>query len=100
MSVESPVEKTREQIQITSRLSVRSSDGEHVPPIFVTGVWRCGATLLYLLLNQHPDIALLYESDLPVLWPTFFTPWGRKTWVDKWEYWNSSISRHDFEPAR
>jgi hypothetical protein len=71
-----------------------------VPPIFVTGVWRCGATLLYLLLNQHPDIALLYESDLPLLWPMFRLPWERKKWVDKWEYWNASISRHDLDPTR
>lgn len=71
-----------------------------VRPIFVTGVWRCGGTLLYLLLNQHPDIALLYESDLPLLWPMFRLPWERKRWVDKWEYWNASISRHDLDPAR
>jgi hypothetical protein len=72
----------------------------YVPPIFVTGMFRCGATLLYLLLNQHADIALMYESDLPLLWPMFRVPWGRKTWVDKWEYWNASISRHDLDPAR
>jgi len=72
----------------------------HVPPIFITGNLRCGATLLYLLLNQHPDIALLYESDLPVLWPMFRVPWERTTWVDKWEYWNASISRHELDPAR
>jgi len=71
-----------------------------VPPIFVTGVWRCGATLLYLLLNQHPDIALFYESDLPVLWPMFRISWARESWVDKWEYWNASISRHDLDPTR
>ena len=73
---------------------------EPARPIFVTGVWRCGATLLYLLLNQHPEIALLYESDLPLLWPMFHVPWERKRWVDKWEYWNASISRHDLDPAR
>jgi len=72
----------------------------HVPPIFVTGMRRCGATLLYLLLNQHPDIALLYESDLPLLWPMFRLPWERKRWVEKWEYWNASISRHNLDPAR
>lgn len=73
---------------------------ERVPPIFVTGVWRCGATLLYLLLNQHPDIALLYESDLPLLWPMFHLPWERKNWAKKWEYWNGSLSRHGLDPAQ
>jgi hypothetical protein len=70
-----------------------------VGPIFITGMFRCGATLLYLLLNQHPNIALLYESDLPLLWPIFRLPWERKRWLDKWEYWNASISRHDLDPA-
>ncbi|MGA2389599.1 MAG: sulfotransferase [Candidatus Sulfotelmatobacter sp.] len=70
------------------------------PPVFVVGVWRCGATLLYLLLNQHPDIRLFFECDLPVLWPMFRLPWARKKWVEKWEYWNASISRHDLDPVR
>jgi hypothetical protein len=71
-----------------------------VPPIFVSGVWRCGGTLLYLLLNQHPDIRLFFESDLPVLWPMFRIPGGRKTWAEKWEYWNASVSRHGLDPVR
>lgn len=108
MPAESVIEPTSEPIseQTTERTRDESDpttgvpDRELVAPIFVTGVWRCGATLLYLLLNQHPDIALLYESDLPVLWPMFRTPWGRKAWVEKWEYWNASISRHDLDPAR
>jgi hypothetical protein len=83
-----------------NRTASRRPSTDSVPPIFITGVWRCGATLLYLLLNQHPDIALLYESDLPVLWPMFRSSSGRKVWVDKWEYWNASISRHDLDPAR
>jgi N-acetylglucosaminyldiphosphoundecaprenol N-acetyl-beta-D-mannosaminyltransferase len=72
----------------------------HVPPIFVVGVWRSGTTLLYSLLNQHPDIRLFYESDLPALWPMFRLPWGRKTWVEKWEYWNAGVSRHDLDSLR
>jgi hypothetical protein len=90
--VEKSIEPTRNPAGIQERVPV--------PPIFVTGMRRCGATLLYLLLNQHPDIALLYESDLPVLWPMFRLPWERKRWVEKWEYWNASISRHDLDPAR
>lgn len=73
---------------------------DHVPPIFVVGVWRSGTTLLYSLLNQHPDIRLFYESDLPVLWPMFRIPWERKTWFEKWEYWNAGVSRHDLNPAQ
>ena len=86
-----------EAVQETG-ISAGASD--HVPPIFVVGVWRSGTTLLYSLLNQHSDIRLFYESDLPVLWPMFRFPWGRKTWFEKWEYWNAGVSRHDLDPAR
>jgi len=85
-----------EKIQKTGNLAV---ERDHVPPIFVVGVWRSGTTLLYSLLNQHKDIRLFYESDLPVLWPMFRLGWQRKSWVDKWEYWNAGVSRHDFDPA-
>ena len=91
-----PVETPIRQI----RTSLRMASHEQLPPIFLTGVWRCGATLLYLLLNQHPDIALFFESDLPVLWPMFRMPSGRKAWFDKWEYWNASVSRHDLDPEQ
>lgn len=72
----------------------------HVAPVFVVGVWRSGTTLLYSLLNQHPDLRLFFESDLPVLWPMFRFPWTGKGWLEKWEYWNASLSRHDLDPER
>jgi hypothetical protein len=81
-------------------ISAAGEQSSHVPPVFIAGVWRSGTTLLYTLLNQHPDIRLFYESDLPVLWPMFWLPWGRKTWFDKWEYWNAGVSRHDLDPIR
>jgi N-acetylglucosaminyldiphosphoundecaprenol N-acetyl-beta-D-mannosaminyltransferase len=81
-------------------ISASCQVGGHVPPIFVVGVWRSGTTLFYSLLNQHPDIRLFYESDLAVLWPMFRLPWERHSWVDKWEYWNAGVSRHDLDPVR
>jgi len=84
---------------LESEVSTRDQECR-IAPIFVVGVWRSGTTLLYSLLNAHPDIRLFYESDLPVLWPMFRIPWMRKTWFDKWEYWNASVSRHDLDPHR
>jgi N-acetylglucosaminyldiphosphoundecaprenol N-acetyl-beta-D-mannosaminyltransferase len=80
--------------------SVGDQERKHVPPLFVVGVWRSGTTLLYALLNQHPDIRLFYESDIAVLWPMFRFPWGRKAWAEKWEYWNAGASRHDLDLGR
>jgi exopolysaccharide biosynthesis WecB/TagA/CpsF family protein len=79
---------------------LRDQECGQVPPLFVVGVWRSGTTLLYALLNQHPDIRLFYESDIAVLWPMFRLPWGRKAWAEKWEYWNAGVSRHDLDPLR
>ena len=32
-------------------------------PVFVVGVFRSGTSLLYSLLNQHPQMAFMYECD-------------------------------------
>jgi hypothetical protein len=66
-------------------------------PVFVSGVWRSGTSLLYALLNQHPDMGLFYEGDLPVLRPMFHIGYSRKNWLQKWEYWNEGVSRHRLE---
>jgi hypothetical protein len=68
-------------------------------PLFVVGMWRSGTSLFYALLNQHPQIKLMYEDELPLLWPLFLK--GRllggksKTdWPERWEFWNQALSRH------
>lgn len=99
MSKESNLVGFSEAVQETD-ISVAEQEHGRVPPIFVVGVWRSGTTLFYSLLNQHPDVQLFYESDLPLLWPMFRAPWTRKNWVDKWEYWNAGVSRHDLDPVR
>jgi len=66
-------------------------------PLFVLSVWRSGSSLLYVLLNQHSKIALLYEADLPLLQVYL---WGRLRkggWREKWEFWNQALSRHGIE---
>jgi len=69
-------------------------------PLFVTGVWRSGTSLLYALLNRHPDLGLFYEGDLPVLRPMFHIRYSRKNWLRRWEYWNAGVSRHGLDPSR
>src|SRR3954468_14330309 len=63
-------------------------------PIFVVGIWRSGTSLLYTLMNQHPDIALLYEADLPMLRPLFFLRRKKSDWLARWDFWNDSLKRH------
>ena len=63
-------------------------------PLFVTGLWRSGTSLLYTLLNKHPQIALLYEDGLPHLHAMFWLGRNRSAWLDKWEVWNGAVSRH------
>ncbi|HEU6448495.1 MAG TPA: sulfotransferase [Verrucomicrobiae bacterium] len=63
-------------------------------PVFVIGVFRSGTSLLYSLLNQHPQIALMYESDF---WnfPEFFSPMRfRRNWLERQEFYNQTLSRH------
>src|ERR1700737_195615 len=50
-------------------------------PLFVVGVARSGTSLLYALLNQHPQIAILFEGSLPFLRTLFRVPWARSDWL-------------------
>lgn len=63
-------------------------------PLFVVGMWRSGTSLLYSLLNQHPQIALMYEADLFLLRPLFSSKGSNPDWRMRWEFWNSALSRH------
>jgi Sulfotransferase family len=67
-------------------------------PVFVVGLWRSGTSLLYALLNQHPQIALTYESDLFLL-RSLFRGGARQDWLERWEFWNSAPSRHQIDSS-
>jgi hypothetical protein len=68
-------------------------------PLFVAGAWRSGTSLLYSLLNKHPQIGLMYEGDLFVLKPVFWIPRARK-WLARWEFWNGALTRHGLDAGR
>jgi hypothetical protein len=69
-------------------------------PIFVVGIWRSGTSLLYTLLNQHPRIALTYESDLFLLRSLFGRGGSKPDWLERWEFWNNVLSRHHIETGK
>jgi hypothetical protein len=63
-------------------------------PLFVLSVPRSGSTLLYALLNQHSQISLLYEGDLPRMQLYLLGRLHSGTWRQRWEFWNQGPSRH------
>lgn len=67
-------------------------------PLFVIGMWRSGTSLLYALLNKHPQIALLYEGDIHMLKPMFWMPMAEKWKLRRWEFWNQALERHNLNP--
>jgi Sulfotransferase family len=73
-------------------------------PLFVLSVYRSGSSLLYALLNQHSQIALLYEGDLPAMQLFLWGQFRNGGWRQRWEFWNQGASRHgiamDSLPAR
>ena len=71
------------------------TDSSFRGPVFVVGIWRSGTSLLYTLLNQHPQIALTYESDLFLLRSLFRGRKPKRDWLERWEFWNNALSRHE-----
>jgi hypothetical protein len=69
-------------------------------PLFVVGMWRSGTSLMYALLNQHPQVALMYEGDLPLLWPMFLGGTSKPDWLARWDFWNGALQRHRVEIDR
>lgn len=66
--------------------------------LFVVGTFRSGTSLLYALLNQHPQISLMFECDVwnfpQVLSPLRF----RHDWRERLEFYSHSLSRHHLSP--
>lgn len=63
-------------------------------PVFVVGVFRSGTSLLCSILNQNPQVALMYECDVwnfprPLLNSRFHNGWAERI-----EFYNQALSRH------
>ena len=63
-------------------------------PLFVVSMWRSGSSLLYALLNKHPQVALTFEADLWLLRSLFHKPAGYCDWAARWEFWAGALTRH------
>ena len=63
-------------------------------PVFVVSIWRSGASLLYSLLNKHPQVALTFEAYLWLMRSVFRKPAGYCDWAARWEFWNGALTRH------
>ena len=86
-------------VLVTSTTEPQSAGpGASEEVLLVVGVWRSGTSLLYALLNQHPQIALMYEGELALLWPLFRWRGGTR-WPERWELWNRALSRHHLDAS-
>jgi hypothetical protein len=63
-------------------------------PLFIVSVWRCGGSILYALLNKHPQVALTFEEDLWVLRSVFHKPAAYCDWAARSDFWNNALTRH------
>lgn len=63
-------------------------------PVFVVGMWRSGTSLTYALLNQHSQVALMYEPDLFALGTLSLLPHTKNYWFQRWNFWNGALDRH------
>lgn len=67
-------------------------------PLFVVGMFRSGTSLLYTLLNQHPEIALMFEAEFFRLTPLFWGSAKSQNWIGKCDFWNQVFQRHSLDP--
>jgi Sulfotransferase family len=67
-------------------------------PLFIVASWRGGSSLLYALLNKHPQVGLTFEADLWLLRSVFRKPARYCDWAARWELRHGALSRHGINP--
>lgn len=97
--LEPAISTAEEAAQSSGSGNFRSGDASSWP-VFVIGMWRSGTSLFYALLNQHPQIGLMYEGDLLLLRPMFWLPGAASRCAKRWQFWNQALTRHKIEPNR
>jgi hypothetical protein len=68
--------------------------------LFVVGLMRSGTSVLYRLLNNHPQICLLYESDILAMGPLVWPSWRDHVWAERIDFWNRVLFRHGLDPVK
>lgn len=58
------------------------------------GTVRSGTSLLYTLLNQHPEIGLMFELDVWDFPEPLQNLRFRRHWLERQEFYNNALSRH------
>jgi hypothetical protein len=87
--------------EVLTQNSANAESSPHLAegPLFVVGLFRSGTSLLYALLNQHPQIALMYEGDLAHLPSLFWFPTDTPRWLERWDAWNGALTRHSVDTS-
>ena len=63
-------------------------------PVFVVGFFRSGTSLLYSLLNLHPQVALMYECSVWDFPEILSAERFRGNWLERQEFFSRTLSRH------
>jgi hypothetical protein len=58
------------------------------------GFFRSGTSLLYSVLNQHPQVALMYECNVLDFPEILSAERFRGNWLERQEFFSHSLSRH------